>query len=274
MCKKRVKGKNYMKKLMGWVVIIVAITVLYALFPEFFRHAYGIIEHGDIGALADYLRGFGWVGILVTIALFIVMTFTIVFPFMILSGAAGIVYGLWSGIFISWFGEVIGAVVMFVFDRFFFREMVEGLISKSVYLKKVDDYSAENGFKALLIARLLPLAPSGIITAVAAISKMNFKDLKNFREFWNDYENEIKELKVLDLIKDLEFLKNEEIEDLAIQYADSPLEMSFNAQYLLDVLGALDGDDVSMTMTEANQSVLVQDPAHQDQTYVVMPMRV
>lgn len=165
-----------MKKLMGWVVIIVAITVLYALFPEFFRHAYGIIEHGDIGALADYLRGFGWVGILVTIALFIVMTFTIVFPFMILSGAAGIVYGLWSGIFISWFGEVIGAVVMFVFARFFFREMLEALISKSVYLKKVDDYSAENGFKALLIARLLPLAPSGIITAVAAISKMNFKD--------------------------------------------------------------------------------------------------
>jgi len=40
----------------------------------------------------------------------------------------------------------------------------------------VDDYSAENGFKALLIARLLPLAPSGIITAVAAISRMNFRD--------------------------------------------------------------------------------------------------
>ena len=50
--------------------------------------------------------------------------------------------------------------------------------------------------------------------------------------------------------------------------------MSFNAQYILDVLSVLDGDDVLMTMTEANQSVLVQDPVHQDQTYVVMPMRV
>ena len=68
--------------------------------------------------------------------------------------------------------------------------------------------------------------------------------------------------------------QDEAIEDLAIQYADAPMEMSFNAQYLLDVLGALDGDDVSMTMTEANQSVLVHDPAQQDQTYVVMPMRV
>ena len=68
--------------------------------------------------------------------------------------------------------------------------------------------------------------------------------------------------------------QDEAIEDLAIQYADAPLEMSFNAQYLIEVLGVLDGEDVSMTMTEANQSVLVQDPSHTDQTYVVMPMRV
>ncbi|WP_180058816.1 DNA polymerase III subunit beta [Acinetobacter sp. YH12227] len=68
--------------------------------------------------------------------------------------------------------------------------------------------------------------------------------------------------------------QDEAVEDLAIQYADMPMDMSFNAQYLLEVLNVLDGDDVSMTMTEANQSVLVQDPQQQDQTYVVMPMRV
>ncbi len=68
--------------------------------------------------------------------------------------------------------------------------------------------------------------------------------------------------------------QDEAVEDLAIQYANKPMEMSFNAQYILEVLGVLDGDDVLMTMTEANQSVLVQDPLQQDQTYVVMPMRV
>ena len=68
--------------------------------------------------------------------------------------------------------------------------------------------------------------------------------------------------------------QDEAVEDLAIQYADASLEMSFNAQYLIEVLSVLDGDDVSITMTEANQSVLVQDPTQQDQTYVVMPMRV
>ena len=68
--------------------------------------------------------------------------------------------------------------------------------------------------------------------------------------------------------------QDEAVEDLAIQYANTPMEMSFNAQYILEVLGVLDGDDVLMTMSEANQSVLVQDPTQQDQTYVVMPMRV
>ena len=68
--------------------------------------------------------------------------------------------------------------------------------------------------------------------------------------------------------------QDEAVEDIAIQYNNSSMEMSFNAQYILDVLSVLDGDDVLMTMTEANQSVLVQDPSHKDQTYVVMPMRV
>lgn len=68
--------------------------------------------------------------------------------------------------------------------------------------------------------------------------------------------------------------QDEASEDLIIQYDHDTLEMSFNAQYLLDILNVLDGEDVSMVMSEANQSVLVQDPSYPDQTYVVMPMRV
>jgi uncharacterized membrane protein YdjX (TVP38/TMEM64 family) len=165
-----------MGKIWGWLFIIAAAVALYTWQPDFFQHAYGIIQRGDIAALAEYLRSFGAWGVVVTLVLFVVMTFTIVFPFMILSGAAGIVYGLMWGTVISWMGEVVGAVFMFVFARFFFRQAVERWIAHSPYLKQVDDYSAANGFKALLFARLLPLAPSGIITAVAAISRISFRD--------------------------------------------------------------------------------------------------
>lgn len=165
-----------MVRLFGWLFIIVSFSLLYWWQPEFFQHAYSIIERGDIIGLAEYLRSFGSWSIIVTLILFILMTFTIVFPFMILSGAAGIMYGLVWGVLISWVGEVVGAVVMFVFARYFFRVLTESWIKKSPYLRQVDEYSASNGFKALLIGRLLPLAPSGIITAVAAISRISFKD--------------------------------------------------------------------------------------------------
>lgn len=165
-----------MNKLGGWLVIIISAGLLYIWQPEFFHTAYGMIQQGDIAALAAYLRSFGAWSVVITLALFVVMTFTIAFPFMILSGAAGIMYGLLWGTVISWTGEVLGALFMFVFARFFFRQSVAGWIAKSRYLKQVDDYSAANGFKALLVARLLPLAPSGIITAVAAVSRMRFRD--------------------------------------------------------------------------------------------------
>lgn len=165
-----------MSKLCGWLFIVGLAVAAYLWQPEFFQHAYGIIQRGDIAALADYLRSFGAWGVVVTLVLFIIMTFTVVFPFMILSGAAGIVFGLAWGTVISWAGEVIGALFMFVFARYFFRRSAERWIAKSPYLKQVDDYSAANGFKALLIARLLPLAPSGIITAVAAVSRISFRD--------------------------------------------------------------------------------------------------
>jgi uncharacterized membrane protein YdjX (TVP38/TMEM64 family) len=165
-----------MNKVWGWGIILLVSGLFYLSSPEFFQHSYSIIRHGDIAALAEYLRSFGAWGIVITLVLFVIMTFTIVFPFMILSGAAGIVYGLFWGTIISWSGEVIGAIVMFVFARYFFRSLFECWIENSKYLKQVDEYSQSNGFKALLLARLLPLAPSGIITAVAAISKISFRD--------------------------------------------------------------------------------------------------
>ncbi len=166
-----------MGKFLGWLFIVLLGGLIYLWQPDFFQQAYRIIEHGDIAALSQYLLSFGilW-SVVVTLLLFVVMTFTIVFPFVILSGAAGIVFGLFWGVVISWTGEILGALAMFAFARYFFRSLVAGWVCKSPYLKQVDDYSAANGFKALLIARLLPLAPSGIITAVAAISRISFRD--------------------------------------------------------------------------------------------------
>lgn len=68
--------------------------------------------------------------------------------------------------------------------------------------------------------------------------------------------------------------QDEAVEDLLISYQGAPLEMSFNAQYLLDIINVIEGSNLQMTLSDANASALVQDPSDNGAVYVVMPMRV
>ena len=68
--------------------------------------------------------------------------------------------------------------------------------------------------------------------------------------------------------------QDEAVEDLLISYQGAPLEMSFNAQYLLDIINVFEGSTLQMTLSDANASALVQDPTENGAVYVVMPMRV
>lgn len=68
--------------------------------------------------------------------------------------------------------------------------------------------------------------------------------------------------------------QDEAVEDLLISYEGAPLEMSFNAQYLLDIINVFEGSTLQMTLSDANASALVQDPSENGAVYVVMPMRV
>jgi DNA polymerase III subunit beta len=63
-------------------------------------------------------------------------------------------------------------------------------------------------------------------------------------------------------------------EELEINYAAEELEIGFNVNYLLDALAAVDGGDVEIGLTDANNSCLLTSPAIPQAKYVVMPMRL
>ncbi|RCU45408.1 MULTISPECIES: DNA polymerase III subunit beta [Corallincola] len=69
--------------------------------------------------------------------------------------------------------------------------------------------------------------------------------------------------------------EQEEAEEVVeVQYADQSLEMGFNVSYLLDVLNVVNGEQIKMTLADANSSALVEDAASDHAMYVVMPMRL
>ncbi|MBU4612298.1 DNA polymerase III subunit beta [Achromobacter sp. GG226] len=63
-------------------------------------------------------------------------------------------------------------------------------------------------------------------------------------------------------------------EELEILYNFDPLDVGFNVTYLLDVLGNLKTDRVTVSMGDANSSALITLPDDENFKYVVMPMRI
>lgn len=63
-------------------------------------------------------------------------------------------------------------------------------------------------------------------------------------------------------------------EELEVDYQKEPLDISFNVQYLQDVLNNLDSEKVQCSFGDASSSMLITIPAEEHFRYVVMPMRI
>jgi DNA polymerase-3 subunit beta len=63
-------------------------------------------------------------------------------------------------------------------------------------------------------------------------------------------------------------------EELEIEYQDEPTAIGFNVGYLLDVLNVLEAPEVEMRFTNSNSSALLRNRGRENETYVVMPMRL
>lgn len=63
-------------------------------------------------------------------------------------------------------------------------------------------------------------------------------------------------------------------EELAADYSSDPIEIGFNARYLLDVAAQLTGTEAKFMLADAGSPTLIHDMADETALYVLMPMRV
>lgn len=162
---------------------IIAVTFLVLLLlgvhfcaHDFFIESFKIAISGNVNALAEYLRSFGPWAIVVSFLLDVFINAASIFPSIFLSTANGLIFGLPLGILISWLAETVGVVISFLLMRYLFRSTAEKLIANSDSLKSIDEASGKNGLQWMAFARALPYFPSGILTAVGALSKISIRD--------------------------------------------------------------------------------------------------
>ncbi len=63
-------------------------------------------------------------------------------------------------------------------------------------------------------------------------------------------------------------------EEIGVEYSSTPLEIGFNARYLLDIAGQLEGEHATFKLADPGSPTMVNDPSDKSALYVLMPMRV
>ncbi|MBN9079018.1 MAG: DNA polymerase III subunit beta [Rhizobiales bacterium 65-79] len=63
-------------------------------------------------------------------------------------------------------------------------------------------------------------------------------------------------------------------EELPAEYGSDPLDIGFNARYLLDIAAQLSGDAAEFMLADAGSPTVIHDSADEHALYVLMPMRV
>ena len=158
---------------LGFIVLLIVINIID---PTFYPTMWHLATSGSMEEIAEYIQSFGPMAMVVSMVLDIFVNAVGFLPSIFISTANGLVFGMWTGIIISWLAETIGVVISFYIMRYFLRDTADKLIEKSTVLMKVDDFSGKNGFVVMLFARSLPYFPSGVITALGAISKIKPRD--------------------------------------------------------------------------------------------------
>jgi uncharacterized membrane protein YdjX (TVP38/TMEM64 family) len=165
------------------IVKIVAVLLIVGLFaaihlaaPEFLPEVIDLLARGDIVETAEYIQSYGSLAVVFSFLLTLFVNAIGFPPAIIFSTANTLIFGIVPGIILSVIAETVGVTISFVLLRFFFRNSARKIISKSRRLRSVDKYSSKNGFTVMLIARMVPYVPSGLLNAAGALSSMTLID--------------------------------------------------------------------------------------------------
>ena len=169
-------SKENSVKAVTLVIFIAVLALIHVLNPDFFGEFWHVATSGNMQETVDYIDSFGAWAMVFSFLLDVLINALGFLPSIFVSTANGLLFGIVPGIIVSWLAETVGVIISFILMRTILRSSAEKLIAKSKYLQKADDFSGRNGFKIMLILRAMPYFPSGILTALGAVSKISLRD--------------------------------------------------------------------------------------------------
>ena len=156
----------------------VAVFGLLYILSDGFRsetnQAIGILGHGDIAGLRDYILSFGLWAPVASCFLMVLQALVAPVPSFLITFANGLAFGVFWGWMLSVFGHVLAASVCFGISRALGRVPVEVLVGRAG-LESADRWFARWGVYAVFAGRLLPGVAFDAISYAAGLTNMRFR---------------------------------------------------------------------------------------------------
>jgi len=162
MAKDKAAGKS------NWLKIVLFVAVIAVVF-------FGVRELGYMKylqspqLLKEAIDGLGAWGPVVFILLWI-SSAVFLLPGAALGIVGGILFGPWLGTLYTALGATLGAVAAFLAGKYVARDMVQGMLEKNPKLRKIDEGVKNEGWRFVMLTRLVPVFPYNVQNYVYAIT--------------------------------------------------------------------------------------------------------
>ena len=156
-------------------VLVVLILPFAAIAPlrQAVEQAFAVFKNVDVADVKTYLLSFGLWAPVVSFLLMIFQSVVAPLPAFLITFANAGLFGWIPGAVLSWTSSMAGAALCFYIAKFYGREVVEKLTSKTA-LNSVDVFFTKYGKYAILISRLLPFVSFDIVSYAAGLTSMSF----------------------------------------------------------------------------------------------------
>ena len=94
-------------------------------------------------------------------------------PAMVMAMAAGAIFGMGLGTFLSWLGSSVGQVIAFMAGRYVFQDIVVSYLAKQFpKWTAIDAAMTREGWKLVTLLRLSPIAPWNVLNYALSVTSV------------------------------------------------------------------------------------------------------
>jgi uncharacterized membrane protein YdjX (TVP38/TMEM64 family) len=124
--------------------------------------------------LLQELANYEQYAVIISILLNILIAIFAIIPSVFITAANVTFFGFWDGMWVSFIGEALGALVAFILYRQGFKSWTQKRVNSYPKLKKLINEEGLKAFYIILSLRIMPFIPSGIVTLASAVGKVSF----------------------------------------------------------------------------------------------------